>query len=167
MASRLKRKLEENRERRERELLLEKMPDEWSEKLEKSNYLFSFDFFDNFPLSIMSPLDNVSFFDDKTVIHGDYDRKSDAITFVGSLDIMLEPPIHIWLGSGPVFELDNPLDSRTLVDLIKGSEFMSVVVEKNLSKGLICHDYLGYLEPERMTNNNELIFDVFYYSSLD
>lgn len=164
MRSRLEMKLQDNKERREREQLLKLLPITWSDKIEKAEVVSSFEFFSVFPVLPGEDFARNQFLSTKIMVHSDFD---DIAHIKGNLTnnmMILQPPILCWFGLGSAFRVNEPFELKWLGD-ISGLPYLRIcLIEENQCKGIICDEHISYLSEERSTNTNEIVYDMVYFS---
>ncbi|WP_019616948.1 hypothetical protein [Psychromonas ossibalaenae] len=164
MVSRLQRKLQDNKERRERERLLNLLPLYWSEKIEPAELISSCDFLCQFPVSACDDFARNSFLTAKSMQHKDFDDIAQVQAYLLNNMMILQPPILCWFGLGPAFKLNEAVELKWIAEISNLPNFHVYLTEESYRRGIICSEYLGYLSEERSTNDNEIVYDVVFFS---
>jgi hypothetical protein len=160
VTSKLALKLAENRERREKEALMNQLPGEWRTMLAEANTYPSWVFLQNFPVDASLDLRNQPWLRGKLTNYIDTDDLQLLSRHLKEMDFILRPPFSCWLGSGPAFLLEESLAFSCVSELVTQATNRIYLAESEYSRGAMVDEYVGYLDKERMTNNRELVYEV-------
>lgn len=168
----LKQKIAQNRERREREKLIQRFSSLLSFSLENKAYTLSQNYFDNLTVSPWLQFENGKLITkDKfqTYQYTDFDDIEQVQDFLNKTGPTLNTPLHVWFGNGPVFtlssaEVNELIEKFTEIISKQGNAFF-YVAEPDLKQGLLIDEYCGYLPSDRKTNDNEVIYEIVYFGN--
>ena len=167
MPSPLEIKRQENHERREREQLLQLLPDNLTAAFEAADFIYSQDYLESLPLypwEITDPA-KAATQDYTTYIRTDFDHPDHVREFLTQSILRFEPPALCWLGQGPVFRLTAPLEARDFAAVPKLTDLRICLADERFTRGFVFSQYLGYLPGDRATPKRETVYELVYFSS--
>lgn len=165
MNTRLALKVAENRERREKEVLLASLPKAWVELVENEKTMPSWEFLDQFPVNPSYDLTKQPRLADKLIRFADYDDIDLAKAYLHQNEMLLQPSVLCWFGSGPAFIVGKVIATKWISELTYFNDFVLYFCESDFSRGIICSEYIGYLEQGRTTNNREIVYEVMSFDN--
>ncbi len=160
-------KLAQNQQRRERERILAQLPERWQELLKTADFFCRGDFFTEWPFEWGRQYVRSTYLDDKRYSYHDVDDMAHAQDWLRASNQALQPPILLCLDIGPCFILEQPVPLAWLSELLTKDNHHCYAMEQGFARGAFVDTYLGYLEPARMTNNRELIFELLFFEPKD
>lgn len=97
--------------------------------------------------------------------HIEFDRIQHVKQMLAESKILMNPPIAIHFGKGPVYVLTKPVDSEKIRDfsdcLINGLADHIWILDGK--QGVVIDTYSGYLPNGRSTNQKEIVYEFTYY----
>lgn len=160
MTSRLALKLAENQERREKEALMSQLPDGWRAMLANAKTYPSWEFLQDFPVDASQDLRRQPLLRGKSTTYQDTDDLLLLSTHLKGSDLVLQPSVSCWLGSGPTFLLEESVALSRVSELVATVTNRVYLAQSNYTRGAVLSEYMGYLDKERMTNNREIVYEV-------
>lgn len=167
LSSKIKIKIWENQDRREREQLIKELPFSITSKIDPDNFIYSYQLNEKLRVLPGQNFTDSRFINSagfKSYVYQDLDDINDVKEYLIKNVVSFKPPLYCWFGSGPIFIINDKFNIKLITDIEKLSNFSIYIIEINGHKGFIFDQYLGYLCEERMTNNNEVVFEIVNFS---
>ena len=168
--TRLQKKVQQNKERREHDRLQKVCKSPIPEMLRSWRRVFSQDFFEAMHASPFPTYENGKLITkDNFEVYFciEYDQIAHVQEQLINIQITFNPSVAIYLGIGPIYESRIPLNQELAVNLLPllSSGDIRYILMADRGAGLIVDSYCGYLQTRPPTTSEEVVYEIVYYQT--